>query len=1092
MKKINIKKLLSTIILSLLFLPIVVFALENNYSFLGNSLPENPKLPEFAAYFINIGISISAILAVLVIIFGGLQYLIFGAMGKQNSEGKEWVKSGGLGLFLLTTAYIILATINPALVNPKMAELLNVIPFVNIPISSLNKGVPIEYYKEIPIGTLTETLLSRKFDCYDFDEFGDPVQVEIKTDSGKIVQGPTYLQKDRVDCVLKLNKAIESKSKVIKELSIKIANLMKPCSCQQQEILEEEESENPANNSYQENQSTSSNIINCMSTGSCPTLFGVELDKCEEQSCGLPLPCSCSDNCEPNPNEFSLCPQGVKGLIKGINGSIPIEFGGSTWEEFNEALLKGMMPPPTGYISYISSLWHCMFVNSSVGINPKQYRGLKEFDDDGLSPQTIISLVEKDKVKIDNKDVILINNQNWHNLRLIQQLTYLKEKLFQLTSTIKKDSDELSSAVDELNRCYLPTTYVDYLKKSEQTRKDGLVLMTQKNYNQYENKFTDISKYCSGFGYLNSDCFYNCENSCPSSSPQVINLFKDCFKDCDKLCDDKSASCLSSKNNCKNIQKICVADIYLNKKPCNASESGDFNNFQECINVCRNDCQDVCLDKYKNCNDVIESCRICVGNMNPLVVYPNTCEKLSENFCSEDFEKCVFNCKNDSKCLLDNKEECIYNSESIITCSNKNTDQENLENCIDNSYKCKYGSSQYAGYPDCLKEPFSLKDEYSSSKIFENQDWQKCPNPNVANPKSNCYSKEYPSSTCKEICPEVEKCPSNSLCPTCPCETISFIKKEYNTNYQTGGVSKNEVVYYQVVGGQCEEYKYNDDPLTFYCNEKWWDSPELKDPEPLANQYTCYKEFEIPVGQTVDDSQNWANEFIRHQIEIISKTDELINHLKRIDALNKSDNYCKCESTCGNNERTCNEPCFPELIETTNSDGTVSQSCACIKKGCMGNPCQYMLNLLLGSSGYSCPKGEAVKGNPQRHEEIKEKTERIEEFILTGRSDIFKELIYSRETMDSCSSKSKANTVAEQTKLVNCRRIRNNFVSKIFGDKTIISGIEVEYPCYGADLQYSFDPSLSSNSSSQSSLGSKTIIMPQTDNWFCCAPRDSE
>ncbi|KKP32717.1 MAG: hypothetical protein UR22_C0008G0056, partial [Parcubacteria group bacterium GW2011_GWC2_32_10] len=171
----NIKAILLLLILSILVLPVGVLALENDYpDILGNVLPANPDIADLVSYFANIGISISLILATLVIIFGGLQYMVYNALGKSTSEGKDWVKSGLLGMFLLVTAYIILSTINPALANPTIGKLLDVIPFINRSIPSLNQGPPKMIYKEIPLGTLAETVLSRKISCYTYNEMGDP------------------------------------------------------------------------------------------------------------------------------------------------------------------------------------------------------------------------------------------------------------------------------------------------------------------------------------------------------------------------------------------------------------------------------------------------------------------------------------------------------------------------------------------------------------------------------------------------------------------------------------------------------------------------------------------------------------------------------------------------------------------------------------------------------------------------------------------------------------------------------------------------------------------------------------------------------
>ena len=321
-----------------------------------------------------------------------------------------------------------------------------------------------------------------------------------------------------------------------------------------------------------------------------------------------------------------------------------------------------------------------------------------------------------------------------------------------------------------------------------------------------------------------------------------------------------------------------------------------------------------------------------------------------------------------------------------------------------------------------------------------------------------------------------------------PASGAVIIKHEVDKNVLSSLI--NSIISdFGLISGQCQEYKYNDDPLTFYCKQDWWNEPALQEQEPLANNYVCPKEKEIPVGQAVDNSQKWAKKLLQYQGEFILKTEELIKHLQKI-ALEKD--YCKCGSDCGNSEKTCNAPCSPKL-ETDPDTG--AQSCICVNQGCQGNPCQKLINLLLGKElNAPCPKNEKIDGPEQIYNQIKAKLNIINDFIIKNRTDILKELIYSRKTMNECSSESKANTVAEQTRLESCRRIRNNFVSPIADDKTIINNKEINYPCYGIDLGDIFLPTIletpDSSSSSSANNNNKSPTIPATDNWFCCVPND--
>jgi len=656
----------------------------------------------------------------------------------------------------------------------------------------------------------------------------------------------------------------------------------------------------------------------------------------------------------------------------------------------------------------------------------------------------------------------------------------------------------------------MATPYVDYLKKVEQTKKEDLVLLIQKNFNQYEQKYTDISKYCNGFGYVNSSCFYNCENACPSTMSNVLLSFASCkTENCDNICSENTMACITQKNNCVINQNNCLAEKIFKQEPCPNDSSGNFGNFEECLDNCKTKCNDNCKSKFEVCSNVGASCQTCSTNLDPTANFPGVCEILLKNYCTDEFTKCQNICNNNSNCIISNKEKCLYSPQSLLNCTITNTDDENKKNCVESSgFTCKYGSSQQAGYADCLEDPQSLQNKFSASDIFkgvvDGPDYQKCPNPYLPNPQGSCYSVNSPYTLCGDSCPEVSKCPSASNCPDCPCTTLplNLASSSSTSSNSSGsgsgsgstsnsGSTPSQITDYQMVGGECQEYKYNDDPLTFYCRQDWWNEPALQAKEPLANSYICPKEKEIPVGQAIDDTGIWAQKLINYNINFIRTTDQLINSLKVIDTLNKSDNYCKCGSTCDDagTETVCNAPCIPKLLILINPDGTENKICTCVSQGCTGNPCQRMLNLLKGKGKTApCPKDKIIYGPIQFYTQIKKLFDTIDDFSLKSRTDIVKKLIYSRKTMNSCSSESKANTVAEQTRLESCRRVRNNFISPIANEEYIINGQKVDYPCYGIDLGGIFGSSFGSSGASVSI--SQTPIIPATDNWFCCLPRD--
>ncbi len=65
---------------------------------------------------IKLSIVIAAVLAVVMITLGGFQYMTSESMGLKQ-EGKDKIKNAFLGLVILASSFLILNTINPALLN---------------------------------------------------------------------------------------------------------------------------------------------------------------------------------------------------------------------------------------------------------------------------------------------------------------------------------------------------------------------------------------------------------------------------------------------------------------------------------------------------------------------------------------------------------------------------------------------------------------------------------------------------------------------------------------------------------------------------------------------------------------------------------------------------------------------------------------------------------------------------------------------------------------------------------------------------------------------------------------------------------------
>ncbi len=76
------------------------------------------SLSDFLAQIFNFGIAIAVVLALIMIIWGGIEYMTADSWFKKNG-GKAKVTDALLGLGLALISYLILYTINPCLVNFK-------------------------------------------------------------------------------------------------------------------------------------------------------------------------------------------------------------------------------------------------------------------------------------------------------------------------------------------------------------------------------------------------------------------------------------------------------------------------------------------------------------------------------------------------------------------------------------------------------------------------------------------------------------------------------------------------------------------------------------------------------------------------------------------------------------------------------------------------------------------------------------------------------------------------------------------------------------------------------------------------------------
>jgi len=90
---------------------------------IGESLSSD-NLSSFIAELYNLGIAIAVVLAVLVIMYAGVEYLITENVGKKG-KSLERVVGALIGLGLALTSYLILDIINPDILDLDSNKLIN-------------------------------------------------------------------------------------------------------------------------------------------------------------------------------------------------------------------------------------------------------------------------------------------------------------------------------------------------------------------------------------------------------------------------------------------------------------------------------------------------------------------------------------------------------------------------------------------------------------------------------------------------------------------------------------------------------------------------------------------------------------------------------------------------------------------------------------------------------------------------------------------------------------------------------------------------------------------------------------------------------
>lgn len=1011
----------------------------------------------------NWGFSMAGGLAGTVIAFGAALWVFSSVRPSLKSEAKEWIKAGITGLVLLAASFLIINTINPGIFNFTGKQIkLNQLQGGGGAINPVF-GPNIVTYNQIPLGMMVENLMAKQVPCYEFDMHGDPLYGDmILSQGGGKFPGPTYMSHDRVDCYLRLSEAAEKKALALENVAKEIQKLMETCVCTPDKC----EDQCKGNFNRQ--------------TG--------EWDGCKNPSAGCVGACKqwqtawCKTKSPLNPgsgdDSLACCSDDVKKKIQG-DENFPIKLaynkecpdGGCTdgivldyfgLKEFKardkystfqaissyvEAKRKVDKKDPNYTkdleITYIKDLEKCETCMKNCQCAQGDSECLKK-QPECLNEQA--KCLVKRSLCIKNKD----KNIPWGQLNLAEQLIYLQGKLEQLQGEFNKDKNTLSGGVSKVAQCPMIKSYIDLQQRDEQTDKEITLLKVNSSE-------PDAKKYCTGFNYANSQCYNQCSQMCPIQKKDIS-----CFQECvnNTKCEEKNneyKKCLEKITNnpalavsmCDMFKKLydqclvkeneCATKCYRERE---CKDNPDFPKFKDCMVGCNNNCQSLCKIKYLTCSD--------------------------------EFKACSQMCDNDSTCVGNNLNSCILNPQAIARCAGKSTEDE-IKSCIESSYLCDSGSLQNSGYPECLKDP-TKQDDFSSSYIWQNQDKLVCKDP---------YAKKsldgYPffrngvaTENCESAYPETARCLTGTTakCPTCKCDSAeknltfnveSKIEvKEYDVCDPTSQYNKTRTCdpkelalkQFQVVGPECTEYASNDDPLIFYCRTDWWNEPETKRPSNIgkinkaSNQMLkCERSEEIPVGNTVDDTMGWYNNFSENYVKKISEAmGKIINSMKKISTAR---DYCDCDSKYESGRPVCRTCC-------TYIPPTKTSKASCRLDPCNGHSCQAMINLF----------DELINS----HSDLKTKNIDLYGFIVADkRSDPLKELTFSRNQTNKCSG-SQADYGVGNTRMINCQRALEDIVSPIMdADKYfVIDKQKLYHYCYGTQAAAIYE------------------VSSTTDNWFCC------
>src|SRR3989344_7584556 len=100
-------------------------------SFGGFNLKDDQNISQLVAWTYYAMIGIAGLAAFVMLVWGGVQWLVSGAIPSQLSEAKDKVRAAGIGLLLVLSSFLIIQIINPELTNlnqPALKRFLGTVP----------------------------------------------------------------------------------------------------------------------------------------------------------------------------------------------------------------------------------------------------------------------------------------------------------------------------------------------------------------------------------------------------------------------------------------------------------------------------------------------------------------------------------------------------------------------------------------------------------------------------------------------------------------------------------------------------------------------------------------------------------------------------------------------------------------------------------------------------------------------------------------------------------------------------------------------------------------------------------------------------